>query len=91
MKGWKRGIAAAAAATLCLTSLPWGDVQNVSAAGVDSVAKLKLHHSMIQTGMVLANLKAGELLFVGGQTGSVTVMRLPKKQESYFSVTAVWI
>ena len=41
MKGWKRGIAAAAAATLCLTSLPWGDVQNVSAAGVDSVAKLK--------------------------------------------------
>lgn len=41
MKGWKRGIAAAAAATLCLTSLPWGDVQNVSAAGVDSVVKLK--------------------------------------------------
>lgn len=41
MKSWKRGIAAVAAATLCLTSIPFSDVQKVSAAEVDSVVKLK--------------------------------------------------
>lgn len=41
MKSWKRGIAAVAAVTLCLTSLPLSDVQKVSAAEVDSIVKLK--------------------------------------------------
>ena len=76
MKGFKRGIAAATTAALCLTSIPMNGLCLVSAAEPDRTVKLQpVWHPPSMTPMktVSVNLKDGEHHFAGGPTALATV------------------
>ena len=83
MKGFKRGIAAATTAALCLTSIPMNGLCLVSAAEPDRTLKLQprlasTFHileppSMTPMKTVSVNLKDGEHHFAGGPTALATV------------------